>query len=108
MSKLDRCPAEIELSANQLAWLAELPIPAHSLKPELTCDLDQGHDGPHASLGQHSGDTEWWVRWTLHSSEISPFEACPSVRVSGDEDEDSCLLFEGHPGSHLYGDERRM
>ncbi|MFF5290316.1 winged helix-turn-helix domain-containing protein [Paractinoplanes globisporus] len=101
----DRCPARVELDAAQLAWLDQLPHPGHELVRVLRCELENTHVGPHAGLGQHAGDTEWWVRWTLVASEINPLRMCPAQRDPGDPaaDDNTCLLFDGHVGRHSYG-----
>lgn len=108
MSDIAVCASRIELDADQVRWLASLPMPAHGLERVLSCNLDQGHAGPHASLGQYSRDTEWWVQWTLSVSEINPIPACPVTRTPDqDEDDNVCLLYAGHPGRHLYGTDRQ-
>lgn len=104
-----RCPARIELDPAQMAWLDSLPRPAHGLLRVLRCELETGHPGPHAGLGQHSFETQYWVQWTLSASEINPLEMCTAERVvdaGGDEDDNVCLLFAGHAGRHAYGDDR--
>ncbi|MEV6490114.1 hypothetical protein AB0M20_16055 [Actinoplanes sp. NPDC051633] len=107
MSIADDCPARIELDIRQQLWLESLPMPAHTVGRTLPCSLDARHAGPHASLGQQSGDTDWWVQWTLTAAEINPLPPCSKTRTpSGDEDDDPCLLYAQHPGRHLYGDER--
>ena len=101
----NRCPARIELDHNQVGWLSRLPMPAHGLDRVLHCELEHPHPGPHAGLGQHAGGVEWWVQWTLTASEINPIRLCPAQRFpdSGPTDDNNCLLFDGHPGRHLYG-----
>ena len=46
------CPARITLDAAQLAFFSGLPTEAPSVQSELGCELEQGHEGSHAALGQ--------------------------------------------------------
>lgn len=98
------CPAVIELDKRQLDFLAGLPRPAHRLESRLACELVVGHDGPHAALGQHSWETQWWVEWSLAASETSPKPDCKAERIPGDveEDDNGCVLFGGHAGPHSH------
>ena len=100
-----RCLARLELDAVQLAWLDRLPRPGHALVRVLRCEFEQPHAGAHACLGQHSGDTDWWVRWTLFASEIDALAPCPITRYPGDPaaDDNACLLYAEHAGRHSYG-----
>ena len=96
------CPARITLDAAQLAFFSALPAAAPSLQSELGCELEQGHEGAHAALGQQVDVTMWWVQWTLSASEINPYTWCPARQapdVQSRNDKD-CTLFDGHPGSH--------
>jgi hypothetical protein len=95
--KLLTCPARITLDAAQLAFLDGLPAEAPSVQSELGCELECGHEGSHAALGQQVDATMWWVQWTLSASEINPYTWCP-VRAEGEGKE--CSLFDGHPGRH--------
>src|SRR4051794_39064243 len=98
------CPAVVELDVRQLEFLAGLPMPAHGLLARLSCELELGHAGSHAALGQHSGDQQWWVQWGLAASEINPLAYCTAERIPGDEAEDDngCVLFHGHAGRHSH------
>ncbi|SNY48716.1 GntR family transcriptional regulator [Paractinoplanes atraurantiacus] len=98
-----RCPARIELDHAQVGWLSRLPPPAHALDRVLHCELEHPHPGPHAGLAQHAHGTGWWVQWSLSASEINPIPLCGAER--GPHDDGRCLLFHGHPGRHLYGDD---
>jgi hypothetical protein len=89
------CPARITLDAAQLAFFNGLPAEAPSVQSELNCELELGHGGSHAALGQQVDTTMWWIQWTLSASEINPYTWCP-VRRQDDE----CALFDGHPGQH--------
>jgi hypothetical protein len=84
------CPARITLDAAQLAFFDGLPTEAPSVQSELGCELERGHEGSHAALGQQVESTMWWVQWTLSASEINPYTWCPAP----------CSLFDGHPGGH--------
>ena len=98
--------AHIALDADETAWLAAVPQPSNEAPTSLSCYLQFGHPGPHAALGQPSGDKEeFWVRWTLRSSEIVTLDGCPVTfpNVSdGRPEPDLCLLFDGHPGKHTF------
>ncbi|GAA0577234.1 hypothetical protein GCM10010172_72430 [Paractinoplanes ferrugineus] len=91
------CPARITLDAAQMAFFNGLPTEAPSVQAELGCELEQGHDGSHASLGQQVEDTMWWVQWTLSASEVNPYTWCRPHRSAATGD---CNLFTGHPGGH--------
>jgi hypothetical protein len=96
------CPARITLDAAQLAFFNGLPAEAPSVQSELGCELERGHEGSHAALGQQVGTTMWWVQWTLSASEVNPYEWCPAreVRDTPGRDDKDCALFDGHPGRH--------
>ncbi|MCU7728329.1 hypothetical protein ODJ79_31850 [Actinoplanes sp. KI2] len=96
------CPARITLDAAQLAFFDRLPAAAPSVQSELSCELERGHEGSHAALGQQVEATTWWVQWTLSASEINPYTWCPvhrSLDTTSRDDKD-CTLFDGHPGRH--------
>ncbi|WP_433728457.1 hypothetical protein ACQP2Y_14985 [Actinoplanes sp. CA-051413] len=96
------CPARITLDAAQLAFFGELPVPAPSVQSELGCELERGHSGSHAALGQQVEETMWWVQWTLSASEINPYTWCPERQdpAAQSRDDMDCTLFVGHPGGH--------
>jgi hypothetical protein len=94
------CPARITLDASQLAFFNGLPTEAPSVQSELGCELEQGHEGSHAALGQQVEATMWWIQWTLSASEVNPYTWCPERRPPGRE----CTLFDGHPGEHSSSD----
>jgi hypothetical protein len=100
--ELMNCPARITLDAAQLAFFNELPAQAPSVQSELGCELERGHEGSHAALGQQVEATMWWVQWTLSASEINPYTWCPEHRVpdAPSRDDKDCTLFDGHPGKH--------
>ena len=97
------CPARITLDAAQLAFFGGLPAEAPSVQSELGCELEQGHEGSHAALGQQVETTMWWIQWTLSASEINPYTWCPAHQAPEvqSRDDDDCTLFNGHPGKHL-------
>jgi hypothetical protein len=84
------CPARVTLDASQLTFFDALPNKAPTVQSELGCELERGHEGSHAALGQQVDATMWWVQWTLSASEINPYTWCPT----------ECSLFDGHPGGH--------
>jgi hypothetical protein len=93
--ELTICPARITLDAAQMAFFDGLPAGAPSVQSELGCELERGHEGSHAALGQQVHATMWWIQWTLSASEINPYTWCPE-RL----DDRDCTLFDGHPGNH--------
>ena len=99
---LVNCPARITLDAAQLAFFDALPTKAPSIQSELGCELERGHEGSHAALGQQVDTTMWWIQWTLSASEINPYTWCPEHQVPDvqSRDERDCTLFHGHPGKH--------
>ena len=96
------CPARITLDSAQLAFFDELPAEAPSVQSELGCELERGHEGSHAALGQQVEATMWWIQWTLSASEINPYTWCPAHHAPDTESraEHDCILFDGHPGGH--------
>jgi hypothetical protein len=100
----DRCLARIQLDTDEVTWLATRPFKAHEVKPHPYCELEFGHPGPHAALGQQGNDIEWWVRWTLTASEILEEKACEaeSAEVGQLGEHQTCVLFHGHPGRHSF------
>jgi hypothetical protein len=102
---LVNCPARITLDAAQSAFFNGLPTEAPSVQSELGCELERGHEGSHAALGQQTDATMWWIQWTLSASEINPYPWCPAHRppeAQGRDDKD-CILFGGHAGKHSSG-----
>jgi hypothetical protein len=99
---LVNCPARITLDAAQLTFFSDLPAEAPSVQSELGCELERGHEGSHAALGQQVEETMWWIQWTLSASEINPYTWCPAPQVPEvqSRDERDCTLFVGHPGRH--------
>lgn len=96
------CPARVTLDAAQLAFFDALPAEAPSVQSELGCELELGHEGSHAALGQQVDSTTWWIQWTLSASEVNPYTWCPGrgTAPAVDRDELDCALFLGHPGEH--------
>jgi hypothetical protein len=98
------CPARVTLDAAQLAFFDALPAKAPSVQSELGCELERGHEGSHAALGQQVEATMWWIQWTLSASEINPYTWCPTRPAPDTPD---CGLFDGHPGAHSSAGRRR-
>jgi hypothetical protein len=101
--ELVNCPARITLDAAQLAFFSGLPAEAPSVQSELGCELEHGHEGSHAALGQQVDTTMWWIQWTLSASEINPYTWCPTHEVpeaTNRRDDRECTLFNGHAGRH--------
>jgi hypothetical protein len=102
----EQCPARVELSDAQVQWFESRPYRAHQVERHYDCALEFGHAGPHGAMGQ----LEWWIRWTLSSSEIQQTKYCPAIDDERDEydEEVVCLLFEDHPGGHSFELGRRQ
>jgi hypothetical protein len=60
---LVRCAARADLDPAAVLWLLDRPASAHAFIDIPACELEAGHDGPHAALGQQCGDAELWIRW---------------------------------------------
>jgi hypothetical protein len=43
---------------------------------------------------------EWWIRGTLTASSVEQVAACQAS--AGPQGDVTCLLFDGHPGRHLF------
>jgi hypothetical protein len=102
---LTNCPARVTLDAAQQAFFRGLPAGAPTVQSELGCELEQGHEGSHAALGQQVEETMWWIQWTLSASEINPYTWCPERQAAETQsrDDDDCTLFDGHTGKHSSG-----
>ncbi len=100
----ETCPARIELSNAQVAWLEARPFGGHMVPARRYCALEVGHPGPHAALGQQGDGVEWWVCWSLSASEIVETTICPAVRDEPDDygEDVVCLLHVHHPGRHSF------
>ena len=87
-----------------MLWLKRRPFAVQPVRRDHECRLEFRHPGPHGALGQQCDDIEWWIRWTMSSSTVEQVAACPGVSKEPDEtdDDDACLLFEGHPGRHSF------
>ncbi|WP_430781887.1 hypothetical protein [Actinoplanes sp. G11-F43] len=107
-AELVNCPARITLDTAQQAFLDKLPVAAPSLRSELGCELEEGHEGSHAALAQQVDDTMWWAQWTLSASEINPYTWCPAGPPAPSRDDKDCSLFDGHPGRHSPGTHHRQ
>lgn len=99
------CIARVALDETEVEWLSVRPYAAHEVKSTLYCDLEAGHAGTHAALGQQGNQIEWWVLWTLRAFEIVERQVC-AAEAPGDlddgEDREICLLYAGHPGRHSF------
>src|SRR5690348_7261232 len=93
---VSNCPARITLDAAQLAFFNGLPTEAPSLQSELGCELERGHEGSHAALGQQVETTMWWIQWTLSASEINPYTWCSAHQQmdAPSRDDRECTLFD--------------
>ena len=48
----ERCPARAELGDIQVSWLDSRPHGTNVAEQHYDCDLENGHQGAHASLGE--------------------------------------------------------
>ena len=94
---LARCATKVDLDPAQVLWLLDRPTAAYALLDIPKCELEDGHDGTHAAMGQHCDDVEWWIRWDAAAPQIVPAQLCPE-----DDEDEVCLLFVGHPGHHSF------
>src|SRR5690349_15965913 len=94
---LIRCGAKTDLDPDVVLWLLDRPASAYAFINVPMCELEAGHDGPHAALGQQSGDVELWIRWNGSGPEI-----IDAPRCSYDDGDAVCLLFAEHPGRHSF------
>jgi hypothetical protein len=94
---LVRCPTKADLDPAAVLWLLDRPASAHAFIDIPVCELEEGHDGPHAALGQQSGDLELWIRWNGTAPRI-----LETPRCSYDDGDAVCLLFDEHPGRHPF------
>ena len=78
-----------------------LPDSAQDPTRVLHCDLEHPHEGPHTVLARHANGRAWWVQWSLTASEINEIHLCGAHKDPTKPDH--CLLFQDHPGRHLYG-----
>ena len=92
-----RCAARAHLAPAAVLWLLDRPTSAHAFIDIPVCELEDMHDGPHAALGQQSGDAELWIRWNGTDPRILEVPRC--VYDDGDA---VCLLFAEHPGRHSF------
>lgn len=93
----------VELTPEEIQHLSQLPGAAHEVKSPLECELEDGHAGPHCTLGQ-SDDldpddiTHWWLRWSSESREWTHEPTC----YLPDDDAPWCPLPAGHEGAHNW------
>jgi hypothetical protein len=93
---LTRCGARAELEPAAVLWLLDRPASAHAFIGIPACELEDRHDGPHAALGQQSGEAELWIRW---NGTVRILETPECFYDDGDA---VCLLYAGHPGRHSF------
>ena len=92
------CQSGLILTGAQAVELISLPDGAHEITEAVLCELQDGHTGQHAALGQTDGQQrDWWIRW---ATEIVVLDCCPSI-APGD-DEMVCTLPDGHDGGHDF------
>lgn len=96
------CPGSVELTDDEMAQLDSVPHPAHEVVRRNWCELEPGHSGWHAGVGQDDDDGHavitWWIWWT-DSGDRKIVTCAPRP---GQLDEDTCLLPAGHAGQHSF------
>lgn len=115
MSRPQRCSEPISLSEREIRLLSEIPHGSTSIETELRCELEGGHRGPHAALGDFSkpvgagrlasGEAVcWWVRWEDPTGrrDVVPQATCPVETRPGEVSSEVCTLFAKHPGRHDF------
>ncbi|MEU9886793.1 hypothetical protein [Sphaerisporangium sp. NPDC051011] len=91
------CCVPVELTAEEVAFLDGLPDGAHTVESVRPCEIQEGHEGVHMSLGQAAkDDVEWWILWDdAGGREIGVLPPC---EIEDPESEHQCVLPLGHPG----------
>jgi hypothetical protein len=105
--KPGECPAWVELSDGEVERLASMPLAALEVRRSNRCELEDGHTGRHACLGQGSIESEtattWWIWWTdAGDHDIGPADTCPALRDGEHPDANGCFLPLRHPGHHSF------
>jgi hypothetical protein len=98
------CPGLVELTDVEIAWLDHLYGAVNEVAGRHYCELETGHAGRHAALGQRDVRGDWWVWWAEDdgSREILLMDPCPVEQDTTDPDQRPCLLPIGHAGGHSY------
>lgn len=103
------CTAQTYLTPAEQAWLARTPERAYDVTDgPYDCDLEEGHEGDHATQVQAStSPLEWWLLWGAGRREIIQPKSC-GVEAENPDDPDwpVCWLPENHPGAHRYTPDR--
>jgi hypothetical protein len=96
------CPGTLVLTDTEHAMLSALPYPAHELHREHWCELQNGHEDLHHTLGQASLDEAWWLRWddNGHHREITALPDCAAQQAGADPE--PCTLPARHAGAHSF------
>lgn len=98
------CTADADLAPEEIEYLNALPDAAHQAPQVVSCELKEGHAGPHQGLaqsddrGQHDY-TNWWLRWSAAGREWTHEPCCYLGRETTAE---LCMLPEGHEGAHAF------
>lgn len=98
------CDAVIGLTPQLRTLLEEFGDDvAFELVDTFPCELFEGHEGPHFSMGQNTDNsgaagTDWWVTWIADAADARLVEL-PQCEFDFDNG-DVCLLMEDHPGPH--------
>jgi hypothetical protein len=77
--------------------LSALPNPANEVRHDNWCELENGHQGAHHTLGQASLEETWWIRWDDGGNrrELVTLPRCTAQQTG--EDPEPCTLPQGTP-----------
>lgn len=106
------CPVRVLFLDAELADLDAVPGGVE-VPPQLWCALEAGHEGRHAVEAQFGGGPtvavpySIWVRWPGDDEygplrEFGPLPGCTETFLEGLLEQESCVLFAGHPGRHDF------
>lgn len=96
------CNAHIAVSPENLAPLNAMSADGmYEVLSEVSCELDDGHPGPHYAIGQAVGDDDYWIAWTEEIQTLEQLPPC-DAELNGE----FCLLMLNHFGSHSTGERR--
>ena len=90
------CCVEIELTPEEVAFLDAIPNGANLVEPVRPCEIQEGHAGPHMTLGQAESYDEWWLLWD--DSGVREIKVLPHCEVEDPVSTHQCVLPLDHPG----------
>ncbi|MFC9342896.1 hypothetical protein ACFT0G_06225 [Streptomyces sp. NPDC057020] len=98
----------MRLSAVDVKRFTGIPGAAFMVEPDMSCELEPFHTGPHAAVVQGSDipGRYWWAIW--RASTPYRIALLPNCVVTHDDavDEDgdpiTCTAYGAHPGGHRW------